>query len=130
MAKSYGYEFEVSVYAYFKVAMSKRKDEEEIKEEAFNATARLYEHESDVTVVDNDTMEIEQDGKYFTIANQGLDLRIKCTGYDYDDAYQNAEAIAEEIIDELPAGVAYFDCEAYDAEQGEPAVDWDWAVGE
>lgn len=130
MARNYGYEYEVSVYAYFKVAMAKRKDEEEISEEAFDATCRLYEHESDVKVLDNQVMEVEQDNKYFTVANVGLDLRINTTGFDYDDAYENAEAIAEDIIDELPAGVAYFDCEAYDAEQGEPAVDWDWACGE
>lgn len=129
MPKSYGHYYEVSVYAYFKVAMSKRTDEEEISEEAFLATCRLYEHESDVTVVDNQVMDVEQT-KYFTVATVGLDLRVKCDGYDYDNAYENAEGIAQGIIDELPVGVSFFDSEPYDAEQGEPAVDYDWAVGE
>lgn len=130
MPRYYGHDYEVSVYAYFKVAMSKRKDQDEIEEEAFDATCRLYEHESDVKVVDNQTIKIEQDGKYFTVANQGLDLRIKVTAYDYDKACEEAHGIAESISTELPAGVAWYDCEAYDAEVLGEAVDWDWAVGE
>ena len=128
MARNYGYEWEVSVYAYVKVAMAKRTDEDEIGEEAFLATCRLYEHDSNVNVVDNDVVKIEQE-KHFTVATVGLDLRIKTTGNDIDDAYEEAEGIAQGIIDELPVGVAWYDCEPYDAEQGEPAVDWDWVVG-
>ena len=130
MARDYGYEYEVSVYAYFKVAMAKCDDKEKIEDEAFDATCRLYEHETDVTVIDNRTMEIEQTGKYFTVANQGLDLRIRVTAHDDDEAYEEAEGEAASAMYRLPAGVAWFDCEAYDAERGEPAVDWDWAVGE
>ena len=128
--RNYGYDFTVSVYAYFKVAMAKRKDEEEISEESFDATCRLYEHETDVKVIDNSVMEIEQDKKYFTVANVGLDLRINVTAQDLDEAYMEAEGVAEDVINRLPAGVAYFECEAYDAEQGEPAIDYDSAVGE
>ena len=130
MARDYGYEYEVSVYAYFKVAMAKCDDKEKIEDEAFDATCRLYEHETDVTVIDNRTMEIEQTGKYFTVANQGLDLRIRVTAHDDDEAYEEAEGVANYVMHNLPAGVAWFDCEAYDAERGEPAFDWDWAVGE
>lgn len=130
MARDYGYEYEVSVYAYFKVAMARTNDKEKIEDEAFDATCRLYEHETDVNVIDNRTMEIEQTGKFFTVATQGLDLRIRVTAHDYDEAYEEAEGVAVDIMHSLPAGVAWFDCEAYDAEQGEPAVDWDWVVGE
>lgn len=130
MARDYGYEYEVSVYAYFKVAMAKTDDTEKIEDEAFDATCRLYEHESDVKVIDNRTMEIKQDGKFFTVADQGLDLRVRVTAHDNDEAYEEAEGVAAYVMYNLPAGVAWFDCEAYDAERGEPAVDWDWAVGE
>ena len=61
MARSYGYEFTVSVHTYLKVAMAKRKDKDEIEEEAFAATCGLYEHESDVTVIDNEVTENHQD---------------------------------------------------------------------
>ena len=130
MPMYYGHEYEVSVYVSLKVAMSKRKDQDEIEEEAFDATCRLYEHESDVKIIDNQTMEIKQEGQYFTVADQGLDLRIRVTARDNDEAYEEAEGVAAYVIYNLPAGVAWFDCEAYDAERGEPAVDWDWAVGE
>ena len=62
MPMYYGHEYEVSVYVSLKVAMSKRKDQDEIEEEAFDATCRLYEHESDVKIIDNQTMEIKQEG--------------------------------------------------------------------
>ena len=130
MARYLGDDYKVSVYAYFKVAMAKRKDKDEIDEEIFNATCRLYDYETDVTVVDNQLMEVEQNNKYFTVANVGLDLRVKVRANDWDEATEQAEIIAASIADELPAGVAYFACEAYDAECCGPAVDWDWAVGE
>ena len=130
MARSYGYEWEVSVYVYLNVAMSKRTDKDEIEEEAFDATCRLYEHESNVEVVDSETMKIEQDGKWFTVAKQGLDLRIKVTGYDYDDACEEADNIAHGIENELPVGVSWYDSEAYDAEVIGEAVDWEWASNE
>jgi len=129
MARYYGHEYEVSVYVYLKVAMSKRKDKDEIDEEAFNATCRLFEHESNVTVVDNELMKIEQE-KFFTVATIGLDLRINTDGHNYEQAYKNAEAIAEEVKDRLPAGVVWYACEAYDSERGDESVDWDWASGE
>ena len=128
MPMYYGHEYEVSVYVYLKVAMSKRKDQDEIEEEAFDATCRLYEHESHVEVVDNRTTEIEQSGKYFTVANQGLDLRIKVTAHDYDEACEEADNIARSIENELPAGVAWYDSEAYDAQVTGEAVDWDWGI--
>ena len=130
MARDYGYEWEVSVYAYLKVAMAKRKDKEEIEEESFDATCRLFEHESDVTVIDNEVTEIHQDDKYFTVADVRLDLRIKVTAHDIDKAIEEAEKVADEVKDRLPAGVAYIESQAFDADKGEEAIDWDWAVGE
>ena len=113
--KNCGKEYEVSVYAYFKVAMAKRTDEEEISEQAFDATCRIYDNVSDVTVVDNDVMEVKQDNKHFTFADVGLDLRIKVTAHGYEKAYEQAEKIAQEEA-HLAAGVAFFACEAYDYE--------------
>ena len=130
MARDYGYEWEVSVYAYLKVAMAKRKDKEDIEEESFDATCRRYEHESDVTVIDNEVTEIHQDNTYFTVADVRLDLRINVTANDYEDAYEEAEALADDVINRLPSGVALVESQSYDFEQGGPAVDWDWAVGE
>ena len=69
MVKDYGYEWEVSVYSYYKVAMAKRTDADEIEEESFNATCRLFEHESDVDVLDNQVQKVEQGDKYFTFAS-------------------------------------------------------------
>ena len=101
MARDYGYEWEVSVYAYLKVAMAKRKDKEEIEEESFDATCRLFDHESDVTVIDNEVTEIHQDDKYFTVADV--------------------------VAKRLPAGVSYVESNYYDTEKGEKAIDWDVA---
>ena len=130
MARSYGYEFTVSTHTYLKVAMAKCKDKDEIEEEAFDTTCRLYEHESDVTVIDNEVTEIHQDNTYFTVADVRLDLRINVTANDYEDAYEEAEALADDVFYRLPSGVALVESQSYDFEQGAPAVDWDWAVGE
>ena len=127
MAKDYGYEWEVSVYAYLKVAMAKRKDKEEIEEESFDATCRLFDHESDVTVIDNEVTEIHQDDKYFTVADVRLDLRIKVTAHDIDKAIEEAEKVADEVAKRLPAGVSYVESNYYDTEKGDKAIDWDVA---
>lgn len=112
--KFYGYEYEVSLYAYFKVAMEKRTNKDEIDEESFAATCSLYENESYVNVVDNQLMEVTQE-KYFTIADVGLDLRIKVVAHNYESAYAEAEKIAKGI--RLPVGVSFYECEAYDYEK-------------
>lgn len=130
MARSYGYDFTVSVHTYLKVAMAKRKDKDEIEEEAFDATCLLYEHESDVTVIDNEVTEIHQGNTYFTVADVRLDLRVNVTADDYEDAYEEAEALADDVFNWLPSGVALVESQSYDFEQGAPAVDWDWSVGE
>ena len=127
MARDYGYEWEVSVYSYLKVAMAKRKDKEEIEEESFDATCRLFDHESDVTVIDNEVTEIHQDDKYFTVADVRLDLRIKVTAHDIDKAIEEAEKVADEVAKRLPAGVSYVESNYYDTEKGEKAIDWDVA---
>ena len=130
MARRYGYDFKVSTYVYLKVAMAKRKDKDEIEEEAFDATCRLYEHESDVTVIDNEVTDIHQENTYFTVADVRLDLRVNVTANDYEDSYEEAEALADDVFNRLPPGVAFVESQSYDFEQGGPAVDWDWAVGE
>ena len=127
MARSYGYEFTVSTHTYLKVAMAKRGDKDEIEEEAFDATCRLYEHESDVTVIDNEVTEIHQDDKYFTVADVRIDLRIKVTAHDIDKAIEEAEKVADEVAKRLPAGVSYVESNYYDTEKGEKAIDWDVA---
>ena len=45
-------------------------------------------------------------------------------------AYEEAEALADDVFTRLPSGVALVESQSYDFEQGGPAVDWDWAVGE
>ena len=127
MVKDYGYEWEVSLYSYFKVAMAKRTDADEIEEESFNATCRLFDHESDVTVIDNEVTKIHQDDKYFTVADVRLDLRIKVTAHDIDKAIEEAEKVADEVAKRLPAGVSYVESNYYDTEKGEKAIDWDVA---
>jgi len=126
MARDYGYEWEVSVYSYYKVAMAKRTDTDEIEEEAFDATCRLFEHD-DVTVIDNEVTAIRQDDKYFTFADVCLDLRIKVTAYDIEKAIEKAEKVADEVAKRLPAGVSYVESNYYDIEKGEKAIDWDVA---
>ena len=74
--------------------------------------------------------EIHQDNTYFTVADVRLDLRINVTADDYEDAYEEAEALADDVFNRLPSGVAWVESQSYDFEQGAPAVDWDWAVGE
>lgn len=128
MAGYYGHEYEVAVYAYFKVAIAKTDNKDEIDEAAFDATCRLYEHDTDIEVLDNNLIGIEQNQKHFTVANVGLELKVKLTAYTTDEAYSKAESMARDV--ELPAGVAFFECEAIDAERGENAIDWDLAVGE
>lgn len=128
MPRFLGYEYEVKVYAFLKVAMAKTENEEEIDEIAFDSTCRLYEHETDIDVIDNKVIEIEQSQKYFTVANVGLELTINVTAYSNAEAYLEAENMARDVG--LPAGVAFFACEAVDAERGQEVVDWDWAVGE
>ena len=127
MARDYGYEWEVSVYSYFKVAMAKRTDADEIEEESFNATCRLFEHESDVDVLDNQVMKVEQGDKYFTFASVGLELKIKVTAHDIEKAFEEAEKVADEVAKRLPAGVSYVESNYYDTEKGEKAIDWDVA---
>ena len=100
---------------------------EEIEEEAFDATCRLFDHESDVTVIDNEVTKIHQDDKYFTVADVRLDLRIKVTAHDIDKAIEEAEKVADEVAKRLPAGVSYVESNYYDTEKGEKAIDWDVA---
>ena len=127
MARSYGYEFTVSTHTYLKVAMAKRKDKDEIEEEAFDATCRLYEHESDVMVIDNEVTEIHQENAYFTVADVRLDLRIKVTAHDIENAIEEAEKVADEVAKRLPAGVSYVESNYFDTEKGDEAIDWDVA---
>ena len=127
MARDYGYEWEVSVYSYYKVAMAKRTDADEIEEESFNATCRLFEHESDVDVLDNQVQKVEQGDKYFTFASVGLELKIKVTAHDIEKAFEEAEKVADEVAKRLPAGVSYVESNYYDTEKGDKAIDWDVA---
>ena len=130
MARYFGNRYTVWLYVFFKVAMAKCKDKEEIEEEAFNATCRLYENEPDATVLDNRVMEIDNTNKFFTFVDVGLEIKVDVVADDFDEAYMEGEAFAGDIIHRLPAGVVYTSCDAFDAEYIEPAIDYDWVVGE
>ena len=110
-----GYKHDVSVYAYYKVAMAKTTDECEIEDQAFLATDRLFEHFSEVKVINTEVQEVHQEDKYFTVADVGLELRVRVTAHDYEEAYEEAEGLIRENMD-LPGGVAFFECEAFDYE--------------
>lgn len=111
-----GYRFDVSVYAYYKVAIAKIEDKDDIEDQAFLATDRLFDNWSEIEVVDTQVMEINQDNKYFTVVDVGLELRVTVTAQDHDDAYCEAEGLVRENTD-LPGGVAFFECEAFDSER-------------
>jgi len=111
--RNYGSEYEVSVYAYYKVAMAKRIDRDDIEDECFDAVKNLYANESDINVIDIQLMGYKQ-GKSFTFADVGLELRIKVTEHTYERAYAEAEKMA--TIKELPVGVTFFAASAYDHE--------------
>ena len=87
----------------------------------------MFEHESDVDVLDNQVQKVEQGDKYFTGADVRLDLRIKVTAHDIDKAIEEAEKVADEVAKRLPAGVSYVERNYYDTEKGEKAIDWDVA---
>lgn len=91
----------VGLYAFFRVAMDKRTQREEIEEESFDAVKSIYDHNSGVTVIDIQTMDYKQ-GKYFTVADVGIELRVKA------DSYDKACEMAKDIL--LPTGVAFNDC--------------------
>ena len=116
----YGYDFEVKTYAWYRVAMAKCTDKEKISEEAFDATCRLYERESDIETIDYKIDEIKQ-GEYFTFADIKWDLRIKVTAHDYESAFEEADGMAQMF--ELPADVAFIEAQSYDYEwTGEEVV--------
>ena len=111
-----GYRFYVTVYSYYKVAMAKTDNKDDIEDNAFLATDRIFDNWSEVKVVDTEVEEINQDNKYFTVADVGIELRVRVTAHDVDDAFCEAEGLVRENTD-LPGGVAFFECEAIDAEQ-------------
>ena len=116
--KFYGYEYEVSVFSYFKIAMSVRKDEDEIEEECFEAVKNIYKND-DIKVLDVKMQEFKSD-KHFTFADVGLDLRIKVTEHTYERAYAEAEKLA--TPESTPVGVVFSFCEAYDCERDSQRV--------
>ncbi len=118
-----GYKFDVTVYAYFKVAIAKTEDKDEIEDQAFLATDRIFDHVSEVTVLDTEVQEISQDNKYFTVLDVGMELKVTVTAHDHDDAYGEAEGFVEENMD-LPGGVAFFECEAIDSERDAAEECW------
>lgn len=118
--KFYGYEYEVSVYCYFKVAMAKRTDKDEIDEASFDAVKNLYDNESSVKVIDIKMMRFKN-GTHFTFADVGLDLRVKVVAHTHEEAFTKAEQIAKEVS--VPPGVSYNVCEAYDYETYRESVE-------
>lgn len=127
MARYLGMDYEMSTYAYFKIAMAKRTNKDDIEEECFDAVKNLYDNETDVKVIDIQLMEYKQE-KHFTVADVGLELRINVRASDYDEACEQADACAESV--DCPVGVAFSACETFDGEVTGEAIDWDWASGE
>ena len=111
-----GYRFYVTVYSYYKVAIAKTEDKDEIEDQAFLATDRIFDNWSEVTVIDTEVEEINQDNKYFTVADVGMELKVTVSAHDADDAFGEAEGLVRENTD-LPGGVAFFVCEAIDCER-------------
>lgn len=114
-----GYRFYVTVYSYYKVAIAKTEDTDEIEDAALAALSRMFEHDTDITVLDKEVQEINQDNKYFTIADVGMELRVRVTAHDIDDAFGEADGYVRENSErkDLPNGVAFFECESIDGEQ-------------
>ena len=120
-----GWEYEVSVNAFYKIAMAKRTDRAAIEEECFDAAKNLYDHETDVKVIDIELKEYTQ-GDNFTFADICIDLRIKVEGKNCIEACGNAEE--RSVLKNLPVGVSRLFCEAYDWEKGEERIDYDVVV--
>ena len=119
MARYLGMDYEMSTYAYFKIAMAKRTNKDDIEEECFDAVKNLY-NETDVKVIDIQLMEYKQE-KHFTVADVGLELRINVRASDYDEACEQADACAESV--DCPVGVAFGSCETFDGEVTGEAID-------
>lgn len=109
----YGYDFDVSVLAYYKVAMAKRTKKDDIEEEGFDAVKNLYKNEPKINVINIELDEFKQD-KNFTFADMKIDLRVSVTAHDYESAYEQAEAEATPV--DLPIGVAFVEAQCYDHE--------------
>ena len=112
-----GYRFYVTVYSYYKVAIAKNDKQDEIEESALTAVSNLFANDSDVTVLDREVEEVSQDNKYFTIVDVGLELKVRVTAHDTDDAFGEADGYVRENSEDLPNGVVFFECESIDAEQ-------------
>ena len=112
-----GYRFYVTVYSYYKVAIAKNDKQDEIEDAALLAVSNLFKNDSDVTVLDMEVQEVSQDNKYFTIVDVGLELKVRVTAHDTDDAFGEADGYVRENSEDLPNGVAFFECESIDAEQ-------------
>lgn len=110
MIKFYGYPFEVYVAAYFHVAME-HKSKDDAEDEALMATDKIFDDNSDVTVVKSEVTKIERH-KYFDIAEVKMELLIELTAFEYGEAWGDAEIMVRET--DLPVGVSLYDCEAYD----------------
>ena len=111
-----GYRYDVTVYAYYKVAIAKTEDKDEIYENAFAATKDIFKGWSEVTTIDNDVQEVDQSNKYFTIVDFSWELKVTVSAHDIDDAFGEAEGFVSEITD-LPNGVVFNVCEAIDGER-------------
>lgn len=111
-----GYRFDVTVYAYYKVAIAKTEDEDEIYENALTATKDIFNGWSEVKTIDCEVQEVDQSNKYFTIVDFSWELSVTVTAHDIDDAFGEAEGFVREATD-LPNGVVFFEVEAIDAER-------------
>jgi len=112
-----GYRFYVTVYSYYKVAIAKNDKQDEIEDAALLAVSDLFKNDSDVTVLDMEVEEVNQDNKYFTIVDVGLELKVRVTAHDTDDAFGEADGYVRDNSGDLPNGVAFFECEAIDSER-------------
>ncbi len=110
-----GYRYDVTVYAYYKVAIAKTENEDEIYENAFTATKDIFKGWSEVKTIDNDVQEVDQSNKYFTIVDFSWELKVTVSAHDIDDAFGEAEGFVEDAS--LPNGVVFWEAEAIDGER-------------
>ncbi len=109
--KYYGHYYEVSVAAYFKVGMSRMNHESAINE-AYQATDRIFDNKSDITVISSNVTGVKC-MKFFDVAEVRVVLSVKnIRAHDYEKAYKDAESVIESV--DLPAGVKLYEAQAYE----------------
>lgn len=109
-----GYEFDVNTVAYYDVAMAKKKNMDEIEDEAFMAVDHIFDKERNVKVIRSDIEEVKRE-KYFDYVQIKFELLINVVEHTHTDARIEAEDVVRQCP--VPVGVKLYECEAYDSER-------------